>query len=99
MQTNNTEKNNRGCIHCYVLGKVQGVSYRKYTKKYADEHGIKGWVKNLPDGRVEIMACGDAIQLEVFISCLQEGSPSSEVSKIVRNFWQYQEYESFNIIK
>lgn len=44
--------------HCYISGHVQGVGFRWYTKSIAEEFGVVGWVSNMPDGRVEIVAEG-----------------------------------------
>ena len=46
-------------VHIFVSGLVQGVFFRYFTKKTADKLNLKGWVKNLDDGRVEILAEGD----------------------------------------
>jgi acylphosphatase len=45
--------------HVFISGTVQGVSFRKATKKVAAEHGVNGWVRNLPDGRVEAVFEGE----------------------------------------
>ncbi len=68
-------------IEIYVEGVVQGVGFRYFTKKVARELGVKGFVKNLPDGRVYIVAEGDENQLEKFLSAVRRG-PSLAV---VRN--------------
>lgn len=60
-------------MHCYVSGKVQGVWFRASTKNEADRLGLKGWVRNLSDGRVEVFACGNENQLELFYAWLQQG--------------------------
>ncbi len=70
-------------IEVYVEGLVQGVGFRCFTKKVAKELGVKGFVKNLPDGRVYIVAEGDENQLEKFLSAVRRG-PSLAV---VRNVY------------
>ena len=42
-------------LHAFISGRVQGVWFRKYTKQFADELGLFGWVLNLSDGRVEVI--------------------------------------------
>jgi len=54
-------------------GRVQGVAYRFYAEKYAGLLGITGWVRNLPDGRVEVLAEGSAGSVETFLDRLREG--------------------------
>jgi len=68
--------------HVFIEGKVQGVSYRAYTKKKAEELGIKGWVKNLLDSRVEAVFQGPKTKVEKMIKWCWKGSPASRVSKV-----------------
>lgn len=58
-------------IHAFFTGKVQGVGFRQSTKQYATELGLKGWVKNLPDERVEMVAEGLETQIKVLLSQLE----------------------------
>lgn len=53
-------------LHCLISGKVQGVGFRAWTKRIADQMGICGWVRNLKDGRVETLAQGEEEKLEEF---------------------------------
>lgn len=66
----------------FVSGKVQGVYYRAYTLEKAKELGLKGFVQNLPDGRVYIEVEGEEEALEEFIQWCWEGSPLSEVTSV-----------------
>ena len=50
--------------HIFYLGMVQGVGFRYTTQSYADDLGLKGWVRNLSDGRVEIMVEGHREKIE-----------------------------------
>lgn len=63
----------------YVSGIVQGVGFRYYTMRVARELGIKGYVKNLPDGRVYIYAVGDEVTLDKFLSVINRGPPTAIV--------------------
>jgi len=47
------------CVHSFVSGKVQGVWFRQSTKEQALKQDVTGWAKNLSDGRVEVLLCGD----------------------------------------
>ncbi len=66
----------------YISGRVQGVFFRAYTKEEADRLGIKGWVRNLPDGRVEALFEGEENQVEEMIKWCHRGSPASVVTKV-----------------
>jgi acylphosphatase len=66
-------------VHLYIKGRVQGVFYRTFTKENANELGLVGWVSNLADGRVEVVAEGKKENLEKFVSILKKGSRLSKV--------------------
>lgn len=59
--------------HVLILGRVQGVAYRYFAEKYAKTFGITGWVRNLYDGRVEVLAEGNREDLDRFLARLKEG--------------------------
>ena len=63
----------------WISGKVQGVGYRYFAVRVARELGLKGWVRNLSDGRVEAYAAGPAGKLEDFEGRLRQGPPGGEV--------------------
>ena len=69
-------------IKLIIKGEVQGVFFRVYAKKIAEELGIKGYSKNLPDGNVEIIGQGDEYQLEKFIEKCKNGPPLAKVDDI-----------------
>jgi len=70
------------CRHYYVSGHVQGVYFRGSTQRQAQALGITGWVRNLSDGRVELLACGDAVALDRLESWLRIGPQWANVSNI-----------------
>ena len=66
-----------------ISGKVQGVWYRKFVSENAKKEGFRGYVKNLPDGRVEAVAnIENENELNKFVEILKKGSPYSEVEDI-----------------
>lgn len=69
-------------IHVYVYGIVQGVGYRYFAYKWAKKLGIKGKVKNLPDGRVEVEGEGEEENLKLFLDKLSEGPFGAIVEKL-----------------
>ena len=67
----------------YVIGgRVQGVGFRYFAEAAAAREGILGWVRNMPDGRVEISAEGDADALERFERSLRHGPPHARVERV-----------------
>lgn len=68
--------------HLYISGRVQGVCYRAFTQEIADSLGLKGWVRNLPDRRVEAVFEGEKDKIEMAIKKCHEGPPASRVTNI-----------------
>ena len=69
-------------LHIYVSGRVQGVYYRAFTMDAARSNEIAGWVRNLPDGRVEAVMEGDMERIERLVEELKAGPPNAIVKEI-----------------
>lgn len=69
-------------IYCIISGKVQNVAYRAYAQDSATELGLCGFVRNLPDGTVELVAQGDKDTLKEFVEYLHEGSLLAKVEHV-----------------
>ncbi len=69
-------------IHCYVSGRVQGVFYRGTTQKQAQKLGLTGWVRNLADGRVELVACGFEDKVHALKDWLHKGPTLAKVTGV-----------------
>ena len=65
-----------------ISGRVQGVGFRYFAEEAAAREGLHGWVRNLPDGRVEIAAEGDADALERFERRVRHGPPGARVDAV-----------------
>ena len=70
------------CKKCLVGGRVQGVFYRGTAVRRARELGVRGYAKNLLDGRVEVLACGDPAAVLKFVAWLWVGSSASHVRSV-----------------
>ncbi len=68
--------------HVWISGRVQGVFFRSYAKDAARLIGVAGWVRNLPDRRVEAVFEGDADKVEKMIKWCYEGSPIGRVDNV-----------------
>lgn len=88
---------NKFCIHCFISGKVQGVWYRASAQDAAIERGITGWARNLPDGRVEVIACGERGSLMEFYAWLKEGPPLALVAEVTIEEIPWQEFDRFGV--
>ncbi len=85
-------------IEAIIFGKVQGVSFRYYTKQKAAQLSVTGWVKNEKGGTVRIVAEGDQSALEKFISFLHNGSPLANVSQVELDWGESTgEFSSFKV--
>jgi acylphosphatase len=67
---------------CHVSGRVQGVYFRAATRARARELGVTGYAKNLPDGRVEVVACGEPQAVGQLCEWLWIGPPSAQVAAV-----------------
>ncbi len=70
-------------IRIIVTGRVQGVAFRHYTQREADRLGLDGWVRNLPDGDVEIVASGEQQLLDEMAAWARRGAPFARVTGVV----------------
>ncbi len=69
-------------VHLKVAGRVQGVGFRYATRRQALQLQLKGWVKNLPDSRVEVWAEGPADGLQSLVDWCHRGPESAEVEQV-----------------
>ena len=83
-------------IHVFVSGRVQGVCFRMYTQQQARLLGLTGWVKNLSDGRVEVMASGEEIQLRTLQDWLQKGPGMAKVLNVDLKIIETKEFNGFS---
>jgi acylphosphatase len=83
---------------CIVSGRVQGVGFRYFARNKALELNLTGWVRNLPDGSVEVTASGPVLELERLLHCLREGPVGSRVQKVELQWLpEPQEFRGFEI--
>jgi acylphosphatase len=79
----------RARVHLVVSGRVQGVAVRAYTVDEAHRLHVAGWVRNLPDGRVEAEAEGERASLEALVAWCREGPPSAHVEGVATTWSAY----------
>lgn len=71
------------CRRWYVKGHVQGVFFRAATREMAQKLFLNGYAANLPDGRVEVVACGDPEDLDALEEWLRDGPPQARVDALI----------------
>jgi acylphosphatase len=82
--------------HVFIKGRVQGVFFRQSTQLKAQSLGVKGWIRNLFDGRVEVVFEGDKSQVEILVDYCRHGPPAARVENIEVNYENYKgEFYSF----
>lgn len=87
-----------GQLHAFISGYVQGVSFRYYTKRQAVSLGLTGFVRNLGDGRVEVVAQGPKRELEKLAEWLRHGPSGASVERTEFS-WEKpeKEFEGFKL--
>lgn len=85
--------------HVWVSGRVQGVFFRQYTKRQAEKLGVKGWVRNLPDGKVEAVFEGEEDVIRMLLEFVKRGPPRAKVSRLDVT-WEEpaEEFRTFSIV-
>ena len=84
--------------HVFVSGRVQGVFFRYETRQLARRVGVTGWIRNLPDGRVEAVFEGEKDAVEQMIEFCRRGPPAARVDKVEVIWEPYKgEFNSFTI--
>ncbi len=85
-------------IHCFVRGRVQGVGFRVHARQGARKLGLTGWVRNLDDGRVEMVISGESDQVDKFLDWLPKGVPSGRVDALLTENVSHQSFNDFSIL-
>ncbi len=93
-----SEKKTRA--HVLVSGTVQGVFFRESTRKMAEKMNVSGWIRNLPDGRVEALFEGDEENVKKILEWAKEGPPSAKVEDIGIHYEEYEgESRGFRVLQ
>jgi len=85
-------------VRLFISGRVQGVFYRSFTEEVARSHGLGGWVRNLPDGRVEALMEGEKESIGRAIEACYQGPPAAKVDNIDFQWEDFRgEFTSFSV--
>jgi len=85
------------CRHFLVSGRVQGVFFRAATEAAARRLGVTGWVRNLADGSVELVACGEEAKLAELERWLWQGPPRARVEQVRSREAELQTFSDFSV--
>lgn len=86
-------------IHLIIKGKVQGVFFRASAKEIAQALDVKGWVKNTPQGDVEMFATGDEDALQQFIEWCKQGPKNAVVASVAVTSAKDESFDDFRILR
>ena len=84
-------------VHAFIAGKVQGVGYRYSTMNKASQLNMSGWVRNLPDGRVEAVFEGDRTVVEKMVNWCHEGPPAAVVRNVSVEYSKPEGLQGFEV--
>ncbi len=85
-------------VRATVYGRVQGVFFRTFVEEYAQQLGLRGYVRNLPSGDVEVVAEGERERVEKMVEYLKRGPPAAIVRRVVTSWSEYTgNYSSFRV--
>lgn len=89
----------KSCRRCLVKGRVQGVFFRQSTLEQAEMLGITGWVRNLDNGDVECVICGETDTIEQMLAWLKRGPERAQVIQMYSEEMPWEDHGDFKITR
>lgn len=85
-------------IRLYVTGTVQGAFFRAFVKENAERYNVKGFIRNLEDGRLEIFLEGNADDVNKMIELCRKGPKHSQIRKVEEKPEKFQDFKAFKVL-
>lgn len=85
-------------VRIYITGTVQGVFFRAFIKEQAEKLDVKGFVRNLEDGRIEIFAEGDSNKVNKMIEIAKKGPKHAQIRNVEIKNERFQDFKNFKIL-
>lgn len=85
-------------VRLYIRGSVQGIFFRQFVQENAEKNDVKGFVRNLEDGRVEIFIEGDLENVEKMIELCKKGPKHSQIRNVEEKEEKFQGLKEFKIL-
>lgn len=86
-------------LRLFITGSVQGIFFRQFIKEHADKNSVKGYIRNLEDGRIEIFLEGDSENVEAMSSICKRGPQHAHIRKIEEKPEIFQDFKEFKILR
>lgn len=93
----NQSQSSPSCVHAFISGRVQRVGYRYNTRERAIALNLTGWVRNLPDGRVEAVVVGESAQIDNMVDWFRSGPAGANVTAVETKEQAVQTFSGFEI--
>ncbi|MFH1311122.1 MAG: acylphosphatase [Nanoarchaeota archaeon] len=85
-------------LRLYVSGAVQGVFFRAFVKENAERYGVKGFIRNLEDGRIEIFLEGNTNEVNKMIEICKTGPKHSQIKNVEIKEEKFQDFKNFKVL-
>jgi len=85
-------------VRLYIDGTVQGVFFRNFIKENAERHDVKGFTRNLENGKVEVFIEGDSDKVEKMIELCKKGPRHSQIKKVEMKSEPFQGFKNFKVL-
>jgi len=85
-------------IRLYITGTVQGIFFRAFVKENAERYNVKGFVRNLEDGRIEIFLEGNAEDVNKMIELCRKGPKQAQIRKVEEKPEKFQDFKAFKVL-
>jgi len=85
-------------IRVYITGLVQGVFFRMFVKENAERYDVKGFTRNLEDGRVEVFLEGDSDKVNKMLELCKKGPKHSQIKKVEVKLERFQDFKQFKVL-
>jgi len=86
-------------VRLSITGSVQGIFFRQFIKDNADKYKVRGYVRNLEDGRVEIFLEGDVDSVDQVISICKRGPQHAQIRNVEQKDERFQDFKEFKILR
>ena len=85
-------------MRLYIDGTVQGVFFRNFIKENAEKEDVRGFVRNLEDGRVEVFLEGDNDKVDKVIEICKKGPRHSQIKHVEEKEEKFQDFKNFKVL-